>query len=426
MTNRLLISCLSALLLLGSLCACTREQQPGEREEVPVMISMSTKATLAGDRTFRVLLFANNRDYSGRSGSYCTRSFTWTDDYTDPSAAPVNYSWLMPCKVDAAGQPLDAGDNVVDLDAADHDSSNGLRWNNGGSSWTGNVHLVALSPAVDFVTDDSTPGPADRLVWQNLGHAVWLNWTPNTAVYISEPVSGGFSGVWFAGKYVYNSTGTDLSATLVDHRATIAIQIQCDNTLIPSAIIRSVEVENRIVTDRFYLEDKEDEVRGFSRPAHPHYTLSTSADALDNSTDPLPKEVKIGDDPTNPSDPTRVTWISDTEYYLAARDYSPAEVSAIRPRIVVKLGPDASDPIIVKVPLDQNLEPMKHYTYILKVANTYVHVYAIPGVSWESTGAGGGTAVSETPAYLGAVKIGGTDGKWESGGGGDAEKPVTP
>ena len=85
----------------------------------------------------------------------------------------------------------------------------------------------------------------------------------------------------------------------------------------------------------------------------------------------------------------------------------------LRPLIYVQLGPDPANPITVRIPIDYNLEPMKHYTLILDVSNTYVTVLCSVS-NWEN--GGGGSASTETPSYLGTFQIDGTDGKWEDNG----------
>ncbi|MBP5625772.1 MAG: hypothetical protein J6W98_02525 [Bacteroidales bacterium] len=425
---------LPLLLLSGALLSCTRLPRPDEGEGAPMMFSADTKALPAGVETFRVAMFSpSSRQYTGRSGSYCTETFSHVDDYTDP-LNPVTYTWLRPCKVNEAGQPLDNTDPgavVADLSEADHDGRWGLRWNNGGSSWSGNVSMVAVAPAVGFVADN-TPG---RLVWQNAGHAVWLNWTLDTEVYVSDPVDGGFTGVWFGGKYVYSSSTSALSTTLTDRRAKVTVRIQCSTDLIPQTHLCDVRVTDRIVSDRFYLHEIGDNVQGFSRPADPadpsivqHFVVDTDPDhavvladgaGLPDISDPAGKNVLLEKGVTD--------WTSGEPFFLQARDYSNALMAGKRPIVEVKLGADPANPVKVRVPLAQNLLPMHHYVYTLDVTNAYVAVY-LSVVGWDEVMTGpnahGGETVTETPAYLGTVQIG--DDTWENGGGGNAEKPVNP
>lgn len=82
---RRLTSVFLFLSLVTVLLSCTREPQPEAGEEAPVLFSSGTKALPAGIETFRTLMFAtNSREYTGRSGSYCSLTFSHTDDYTDP------------------------------------------------------------------------------------------------------------------------------------------------------------------------------------------------------------------------------------------------------------------------------------------------------------------------------------------------------
>ena len=409
------------LLLLVVLSGCRRMQLPGEEgPEGTVMLSAETKALPTGVNTFRVALF-HNRQYSGRSGTYCTNTFSYTDSYTDP-LHPVAYTWLQPCKVNAQGQPLDNTDPgaVTTIDAADHSSVYGLRWNNGGSGWSGNAHLVAIAPAVGFN-------------WE--GHAAYLPWTIDSNVYVSDPVEGGFTGIWFRGEYVYTSSSlsedSSLSKTLMDRRAKMTVKIQCSSDLIPDTYLYDVRVADRIVSDRFYLHEEGDNPQGFSLPAdpeHPNITqyfvvdnvntlvLQNSSDLPDIS-DPEHKHVHLEKGVTD--------WISKAPFYLQARDYSERLMTGKRPAIVVKVGADADHIITVRVPLDQELLPMHHYLYTLDVTNAYITVY-FQVVGWDTPVLGGMTD-TETPAYLGTVAIGGADpgdDAWGIGGGGDADTPV--
>ena len=426
------------LLLAVALPSCTREPQPGEGQDVPVLLTAGTKALPTGIETFRALMFStDNRQYTGRDGSYCTLTFSHTDDYTDPSN-PVTYRWLQPCRVSASGAPLDSnGDLVASLADADHSSSYGLRWN-GTSNGTGNGSMVAVAPAVGFADDHSVPGPPDRLVWQNAGHAVWLNWTLGTEIYISDPVAAGFSGIWFDGQYSYSSSTSALSTTLVDHRAKVTVKIQCSTDLIPQTHLYDVRVTDRIVTDRYYLLDSGTNVQGFSRPSDPDDPSITQYFIIDSDpahalplmngaglpdwTDAANRNVLLEKDVTD--------WTSSTPFYLQARDYSATLMTGKRPVIEVRLGTDPTNPVRVRVPLAQELLPMHQYIYTLDVTNAYVSVYRSV-IGWDEVMTGSheddGKTTPETPAYLGKVVAGDPDSgddKWSNGGGGTADKPV--
>ncbi|MBR4741101.1 MAG: hypothetical protein IKX67_07785 [Bacteroidales bacterium] len=414
---------LLSLLLLVVLSGCRRMQLPGEEEpEGTVMLSAETKALPAGVNTFRVALF-HNRQYSGRSGTYCTNTFSYTDSYTDPSN-PHTYTWLKPCKVNASGEPLDNTNPgvVTTIDAADHSSIYGLRWNNGGSGWSGNAHLVAIAPAVDFV-------------WE--GHAAYLPWTIDSNVYVSDPVEGGFTGIWFRGEYVYTSSSlsedSSLSKTLMDRRAKVTVKIQCSTDLIPSTKLFDVRVTDRIISDRFYLHEEGDHPQGFTRPLSIDNPILTEYFTVDS--DPahalvLKNSSNLPDysDPANLNAPLAYGgdyWISADPFYVQARDYSDQWMTGKRPTIVVKLGPDPSTQFTVRVPLDQELLPMHHYLYTLDVKNAYM-AYSFQAVGWDTPVLGGNT-VAETPACLGTVAIGGPssgDDDWGNGGGGTADPPV--
>ena len=410
-------------LLLGALSACVREPLPDEDGiDRPVMLSAETKGLPAGMETFRVALFHNNQ-YSGQSGTYCTLTFSHTDNYTDPSNPPVTYTWLQPCRVNNAGDPLDdtmPDGNIVTLNAADHSSKWGLRWNNGGSSWSGNAYLVAIAPAKSFI-------------WE--GHAAYFPWTLDSEVYISDPVNGGFSGIWFQGQYVYTSSSltedTSLSRTLVDHRAKITVKIISGTDLIPETYLYDVRVADRITEDRFYLHQEGDHPQGFSRPENdPNNLLGVEYFVVDRVNSLVLKDSSNNPDIGDSSTAVHLTyagaeaWFSNVPFFLQARNYSDQWMTGKRPTIVVKLGLDASNHVTVRVPIDQELLPMHHYLYTLEVKNAYV-AYSFQAVGWDENPAQSTT--TETPAYLGTVKIGGPgsgDDVWGNGGGGNADPPV--
>ena len=175
----------ACLLLAG---ACERVPQPEVAgADALVLLSLDTKAVDPGYKgTFRVALFDANNSFTGRTGSYCTTTQSHTDANTG-----TNRTWLDPCKVDADGNPLDDAGDVVSLDhlaGANHDSVHGLQW--GGTSNNAaveNVSLVAVSPAVAILPDGSENTYA------------YVNWTPDAALYISDPKSGTFHGTWVDG-----------------------------------------------------------------------------------------------------------------------------------------------------------------------------------------------------------------------------------
>ena len=109
-----------AIVVLLLAAGCTRA--PQQREETAgerLRLSLETKALGAGERTFSVALFTGERNYTGRSGSYCTSAYT---------NSALGFTWLQPCRVNDAGEPLDDGGAIVpDLALADHNSLYGLR-----------------------------------------------------------------------------------------------------------------------------------------------------------------------------------------------------------------------------------------------------------------------------------------------------------
>ena len=394
----------SALLLSGSMVACTRMPQPaGEEPEGIVRLSLDTKALSlpAGQRTFRVALFDSNNEYA-TSGSYST---TTSGVHVDANTG-ADREWLLPCRVNDSGAPLNESGVVTDnLADADHRSEYGLRWGGGGS-----ISLVAVSPAVRALQDELD----DR--------RCYVEWSADTddPLYVSAPAAGTFAGSWVSGAYVYQSS-TQIPA-LVDYRASISVFIDFDrdpNNVRPvdEAFIQSVSVTNRIVSDRYYLQEKGNFPIGFTLKAMPdankHYTISDTPKVLyDWSSDGgvIHLEKAHND-----------TWTSAAgrKVYLPAVNFADTDLTdAVRPAVLVKLGSDTDHPFTAKVVLNQTLSPMKHYTYKLLVSKTYVNVY-LSVADWGS----GGTqnVATEMPAYVGSVSIAGGAGGWEDGQGGSAE-----
>ena len=390
----------SAVLLSGGVAGCSRlPQAAGEQPEGSILLGLDTKALPAGQRTFRVVIFDRNNEY-GANGSYST---TTSGPHTDANTGAVR-EWLLPCRVDDGGTPLDESGAVVDnLADADHRSVYGLRW--GGS---GNITLAAVSPAVRVLQDELD----DR--------RCYVEWSADTdaPLYVSAPAAGSFAGTWIGGAFVYESSTR--IPTLVDYRATLSVFIDFDrdpNNVRPvdEAYIQSVSVTNRVVSDRYYLQEKGDFALGFTLKATPdenrHFTVSDTPKVLyDWSADGgvIHLEKANGD-----------TWASadGRKVYVPAVNFADTDLTdAVRPVVLVKLGSDTDHPFTAKVVLNQTLSPMKHYTYKLLVSKTYVNVF-LSVTDWDDAGEHGMT--TELPAYVGSVSL--TDGGWEDGEGGAAE-----
>ena len=396
----LLVFLASALLLCGGLAACTRVPQPaGEEPEGTVRLSLDTKGLPAGQRTFRAVIFDKNNEYA-TNGSYST---TTSGSHTDAHTGAVR-EWLLPCRVDDGGTPLDESGAAVDnLADADHRSVYGLRW--GGS---GSITLAAVSPAVRVLQDELD----DR--------RCYVEWSADTdaPLYVSAPAAGTFAGSWISGAYVYESS-TRIPA-LVDYRASLSVFIDFDrdpnnDRPVDEAYIQSVSVTNRVVSDRYYLQEKGDHALGFTLKATPdenrHYTVSDTPKVLyDWSADGGVIHLEKANNDT---------WSSSGErkVYLPAVNFADTDLTdAVRPVVLVRLGSDTDHPFTAKVVLNQTLLPMKHYTYKLMVSKTYVNVF-LAVADWDAGGVSG--TVTEAPAYVGSVSL--VDGGWEDGEGGAAE-----
>lgn len=380
-----------ALLLLAA--GCTRAPQ----ETVPpageqLLLSLDTKGLTGGERTFRVALYTGERNYTGRSGAYCTSAYTY---------AAAGYTWLQPCKVNEDGAPLDAGDNVVEsLSLADHAGTYGLNWV-GGSTDTNparDVEMVALSPAVEVYTS----GAGDQYAY--------VNWHLGTdkqedALYISESVPGSFSGSWMDKMYVYDSDAS-FSGSMKDPRAAVKIRIICGR--LEEGDVRSVTLSNRVTDARYYLVAKDDIAQGFYLETPSLYTT----DSQTLYTCPTDSPMHITTDPST-------EWTS-AEILLPAMAYS-ALPDTRRPVVTVMLGnASLSVPFTARVVLNQDLDPQTEYTYTLQLSKTYVYTYFAPTLSWDAAG-NIQSIDNASPVYLGSVAVGDAASGWEEGGGGTSE-----
>ena len=329
----------ACLLLAG---ACERVPQPEVAgADALVLLSLDTKAVEPDYKgTFRVALFDANDSFTDRTGSYCTT----TQSHTDANTGTTR-TWLDPCKVDADGNPLDDAGDVVSLDHladADHDGVHGLQW--GGTSNNAakeNVSLVAVSPAVTIHREPAAP--ADPMY-------AYVTWTPDAALYISDPKSGTFTGTWVDGEYVYTSAAK--IPVLRERRASVTVRIKCGNQ--SEGYIQSVTLTNHIKSARYYLIAKDPYTKGFSF-ADGHFTTAPSVlyDCGDGAPDHL---VRADGD-----------YREYEKVYLPAVNFSDSTLEPVRPEFTIKLGSDKTHPVEVHAVLDQDLDAMTHYTLTLLI-----------------------------------------------------------
>ena len=375
---------LLSLLLVAS---CAREPRPEEGCEGLLLLSMDSKAgDPAYEGTFRVAMFNANHEFTGKTGSYCSESF-----------GESIRNWLKPCKVNAAGEPLDATDAVVaSLSDADHDGKWGLRW-----SGSQGASLVVVSPAVTVHQD---------------GAYAYVDWTPDAPLYISDPPAANstFAGNWLGGEYVYTSGGADGKIPdLVDRRASVAIRIKCGG--LQEGDVQRVQMTNMVTSGRYYFEKTaatEDVQVGLSlnnAEGHRGFTLaddSNPAVLYDCGAGAPMHLVKAADD----------FWLStgvdpDNRVFLPAFDYASVSLEDnLRPVITVLLGTDKDKPFVAKVILNQKLNPMNHYIFTLLLSNAHVDVQ-LSVSRWED--GGGDTATETEPVYIGSVSY---ESDWENGG----------
>lgn len=398
--SHILLSATLSFLLIGG-TSCTQEPRPGT--DGLVLLSLDTRAGDPGHAgTFRVALFNTDYEFSGRSGSYCAETQTHVDANTGTPR-----TWLLPCRVDDAGAPLKAdGSPLADgetLADADHRSAYGLRWDPGleGGRTLG-ASLVAVSPAVRIKPDE------------NQAVYAYVDWTPDKALYISDPPASNspFSGSWLDGQYVYTSGGEGGRVPdLMDRRATIAIEIKCGE--LETGSVQSVTASNLVVSDRYYLRKaaaSEDVQVGFTlnnAADYRHADLSGTQTLFDCGGTPMTLVKANGD-----------VWLStddgaENRLYLPSYNYADETMDdTLRPVVTVKLGADPADPFVAKVVLNQKLDPMKRYIYTLYLSKAHVDITLTP-IDWDDLGSMDASTV--TPTYLGSVDY---DTDWEQGGGG--------
>lgn len=376
---------------LLAVVACGRTPQPAGDLDGLVMVSLDSKAGDPGyTGTFRVALFTGTAAFTGRTGSYCTETF---DDARN---------WLMPCKVNAAGEPLDATDPgavVADPAAADHSGKWGLRWLGETTQGANYASLMAVSPAVTIYKDNVY---------------AYVEWVPDRALYICEPPAqnGTFSGSWMDGQQVYASSSK--VPELVDRRASVRLKIQCGQ--LDEGSIQQVAVTHYVKSDRYYLRATASEsiLQGFTFKNDPagnrHFVFNAEDDpivlfdqAADGGLLHLSKTPGAGE---------VESWTSSVPVYFPAFNFADENLDdALRPVFTVKLGEDTSKPLVARVVMNQKLEPMKHYVYTLFLSKAHIDLQ-LTVYDWDADlESSVGTA---DPIYLGAIVPENGDG-WEEG-----------
>lgn len=384
-------SCLPLLLipLLAGVVSCTRSPQPSPEEisGAPVLLRMETKAGgSVYEGTFRVAMFNSSYIYSGRTGSYCSlpQGQTWW-----------SHPWLPPCRVDEeSGDPLDAANAVSSLEGADHDSRYGLRYTIGNNS-TSNVSLVALAPAIRVIPDGTDDAYA------------YVQWSSNAArrVYISAPVAGTFTGTWVDREYVYTSDN-HLSGSMTDPSATVTVRVECGE--LTEGDIQRVSLTNLVTSARFYLISKDFYERGFSF-ADGHYT--TTAQTIYDCGAGAPDHLVRADGDFREYE----------KIFFPAAPYSDNALDYIRPVFMLHLGPDKTRPLRARVVLNQDLEPMTHYTLTLLISRAVVSATLAATATWD---AGGNlTILDETVTHPASLTL---ESAWIDGGSHDAEDVYVP
>lgn len=356
-----LLSIFLPICLLPLALSCERQDRMGTEADAPVRFSLSTKALLPGETTYRAALLRPASYAVVSTGTYC--------DEVEDHDETAGYSWLSPCRVDADGLPLlSDGTVTTDVGLADHNSSYGLRYGTGGA-----YYLVVAAPA------------------RALTSGYWP-WTPEREFYVSDAQTVSLAGSWLDGSYVYESSSVE-ALTLKDRRARFSIHIECGE--LEEAYLQSVTLRNRVNTARWYPG------QGFSVD---NYTTEDLA-YYDCGGSPM-HLVRADGDTWNSSD-ALVSAVP--EVFLPALDYSDAAFTALRPQIEVLLGDDPSHPVAARIFITENVLPMKNYTYNIYISKYNVTV-SLTASDWED---GGDLDVlgDESTALLGTFDLGGwTDG----------------
>jgi len=384
-------SCLPQLLilLLAGMVSCSRTEEPSSEElsGAPVLLRMETKAGGSFyEGTFRVVLFDANYIFSGRTGSYCSlpQGQTWW-----------SHPWLPPCRVDeTTGEPLDATDAVSSLEGADHNSLYGLRYVPS-NNYALDISLVALAPAVRVIPD----GPEDSYAY--------VQWSSDPArrLYISAPVSGKFTGTWVDREFVYTSD-SHLSGSMTDPSATVTVRVECGE--LAEGDVQRVSLTNLFTSIRFYLLSKDSYERGFSF-SDGHFT--TAAETLYDCGTGAPDHLVRADG----------DYRVYPRVFLPAAPFSDNALDPVRPIFMISLGPDKTHPLRARVVLNQDLEPMTHYTLTLLISRAVVSATLAATATWD---AGGNlTILDETETHPASLTL---ESAWIDGGSHDAEDVYVP
>lgn len=327
------------LLLLPILAAFSCEQLPPSeslvKEKEAVSFVLSTK-TPTDATTFRVVLINTANQNVLGNGTYCNELIT----------PGVKGTWISPCNVNDAGEPVDVdGNAVTDLADADKNSIYGLRY---GRSLN-EASLAIASPAVKL---------------KQQGSRYYYDWNAETPFYLSDVCLSSFEGSWFDGQYVYDVSGAE-SLKLKDRRARLSIRVQCG--IQEKADLQFVEM-SYVNKTRWYLPAE------FSTNAD-HYTMKTQT-LFEASDDEEIIHLKKED---------ASSWLSEG-IYLPAVDYSLERYLNMQPVILVELGDRLAKPTPIKINLSQTLEPMVSYILTLNVSKNLVDFELLATDTWDTIG----------------------------------------
>lgn len=329
---------LLVILLLLPAVSCEHTERPEVQPEEgsPISFLLDTKALGEGDHTYRVVLTNENGTLKG-NGTYCSQ---------DLSSEAMGYSWLSPCRVNNAGEPLmeDGLTVAANFDVADKRSIYGLRYATANARKERH-RLAVASPAVALKSNS------------------YYEWTPDKALYLSNSVEVDFEGSWANYEYVL-PTKDDEQFQLIDRRAKFFVHIECGEQ--STADLQSVALAH-VKEARWYP------VSGFSSS---NYVLGrVFLFSCGGETSNILHLVK-----------NSVGWDSPEEgQYILPLDYSAEEFSGMRPWVIVELGSNLEEPVKIQVHISEKIEPMKSYKLTLKVSKNHAE-FILSASDWEEGG----------------------------------------
>ena len=317
------------ILLLLPVLSCERIETVPDWQPTGTSLpfSLDTKSLPEGERTYRVVMVTADGSLKG-NGTYYNKEIT-------PGEMG---SWLSPCLVNEAGEPLTSTGSIANsFEEADHSSIHGLRYS---VTYRSTLYLSAVSPAIEAKSDKEMSDDGKT----------YFPWDAEKTLYLSDSKPVFWQGSWIGGNYIYDPR-TEEELKLIDRRARFFVHIECGE--LDEADIQAVRL-TYVNTARWYV------LGGFSA-AEGHYTTTMSY-LYDHTVDGGIKhlEKSSGD-----------VWDSDGSYILPLAYKSENQYQTMQPQLEVLLGTD-TEPGRTTINLSEDIEPMKDYLLTLRVSKQYI------------------------------------------------------